>query len=137
MTAQVRKTVVAFMLLWAFADLSVPGFCQDDDDKIKSEDSWIGVASDGIHSPGLSAAGAPAPEPGGPADECFCCSRCASPKPVFDHHASVNPGAAPASAIAAEAGALPLAMATQQLTIPERRRSHSTPPDIFASPLRC
>ncbi len=118
MTAQVRKTVVAFMLLWAFADLSVPGFCQDDDDKIKSEDSWIGVASDGIHSPGLSAAGAPAPEPGGPADECFCCSRCASPKPVFDHHASVNPGAAPASAIAAEAGALPLAMATQQPTIP-------------------
>ena len=137
MTSQVRKTVVAFMLLWAFADLSVPGFCQDDDDKVKSEDSWIGVASHGIHRPGLSAAGTPAPEPGGPGDECFCCSRSASPASVFDHHASANTGATPGSAIAAVACSLPLAISTQEPTILERRRLHATRPDIFAAPLLC
>jgi hypothetical protein len=137
MTAGVRKTVAAFVLIWAFADLTVPGLCQADDNKIDSNDSLIAVPSQGGHSQALSPAGIPTPDPDGCPDECFCCSRHASPTSVFDHHASSNLGVTAACAVAASAVSIPLPMTAHQIPLVERRRSHSVSSDILVSPLRC
>ena len=137
MPVQIRKIVAASVLIWAFADLSVPGLCQADDNKIGATDSLIVVVSQGKHSPALSRAGIPTPAPYGYPDECFCCSPYASPTSVFNHHAAANPGVTAACSVAAIVVSFSLSMATQQLAPVERRRSHFVPPDNLPAPLRC
>jgi hypothetical protein len=133
MAGSVRKIVAAFVLIWAFADLSVPGLCQADDNKI--DYSLSVVAFQGKNSPALSPGGVPTPDRDGTPDECFCCSPYASPTAVFSHHASAN--LAMTTGCVAPEVFLPLPMATQQLALVERRRSHPISPDILPSPLRC
>src|ERR1041385_7947070 len=83
-----QKLIVAFLLLWALADLSVPGLCQADDDRID--------LSSGVHS--LNSQASPvllaAPTHGSnhpserSSDECVCCSP--YPPSVFTGHTGLH-----------------------------------------------
>src|ERR1051325_3430587 len=83
-----QKLIVAFLLLWALADLSVPGLCQADDDRID--------LSSGVHSlnpqPSQVLLAAPTPGSNHPSerssDECVCCSP--YPLSVFSGHTGLH-----------------------------------------------
>jgi len=85
-----RKFVAAFVLLWAFADLSIPGLCQADDNKITPADGLFLISQDKGALPNWSPAEVPSPDQDGSPDECFCCSSSASSVSVFSVHASLH-----------------------------------------------
>ena len=83
-----QKLIVAFLLLWAVADLSVPGFCQADDDRVdlsngihslnrQSSQILLAISARGSHSPSERSS-----------DECVCCSP--YPLSVFSGHAGLD-----------------------------------------------
>lgn len=91
MASWYKKYVAAFVLLWALADLTVPGLCQADDNRIDPADSALFVSSQDTESLSTwSATGIPASDQDGSPDECFCCSPYNSPTSVFSLHASLN-----------------------------------------------
>jgi hypothetical protein len=124
--------------LWALADLTVPGLCQADDNKLNSADSLLLWEPQGKQAlPSLSAAGIPSSDPDDAPDECFCCSPYASPASVFSTHASANINVIAACivpVIAISFSYLPIA--TEQLCPLERRRLSSSLL-TSAAPLRC
>jgi hypothetical protein len=83
-----QKLIVAFLLLWMLADLSVPGLCQADDDRID--------LSSGIHSLNSQASqvllAVSTREPHNPSerssDECVCCAP--YPPSVFSGHTGLD-----------------------------------------------
>jgi hypothetical protein len=79
MASWCRKCVAAFVLLWALADLTVPGLCQADDNRIDSADSALLISPDTKPLLTLSATGIPTSDQDGSPDECFCCSPYTSP----------------------------------------------------------
>ena len=138
MPARTRKMVAAFVLLWALADLTVPGLCQADDNKVNSADSLLLWEPQGKQPlPSLSTAGIPSSDPDGAPDECFCCSPYASPASVFSTYASANLNVIAACIVPVVAISFSyLPNATEQL-LPMERRRLSNSLLISASPLRC
>lgn len=91
MPGRCRKLVAAFVLIWALADLTVPGLCQADDNRIVPGDSVLFLGSQ--PKQGLtfwSAQGGLSPDHEGSPDECFCCSPYASPTSVHSAHTCLD-----------------------------------------------
>ena len=136
MPGKVRRIVVSFMLIWAFADMTVPGLCQADDNRVDPKDTFVVFTSQGNESPLWSCPGIPVSDPDGSPDECFCCSPYASPNSVFNTHASANV-ASTSFAVPLMAITIPLPIETLSFTHVERRRLRSSWPDTLHSLLRC
>jgi hypothetical protein len=136
MAEKVRRIVAGFVLIWALADMTVPGLCQADDNRVDPKDSSIVFTSQGNEPPHWSSPGIPASDPDGSPDECFCCSPYASPNSVFNTHAAANV-AFTSFAVTQIAVTVPQPIETQALTCVERQRLLSTWSDTLPSPLRC
>jgi hypothetical protein len=136
MPGKVHRIIASFMLIWAIADMTVPGLCQADDNRVDPKDSLFVVTSQWNELPLCSSPGIPASDPDGSHDECFCCSPYASPNSVFNTHASANVASTP-FAVLEIAAMVPLPIEAQLLTCAERRRLHSSWPDTLPSLLRC
>jgi len=136
MWGKTRRIVAAFVLIWALADMTVPGLCQADDNRVDPKDSLMVDTFQGNELPAWSCPGIPAPDPDGSPDECFCCSPYASPNSVFNTHASANVASTPL-AVLEIAVMVPLPIEAQLLTCAERRRLHFTWSDTLPLPLRC
>jgi hypothetical protein len=86
MPGRCRKVMAAFVLIWALADLTVPGLCQADDNKIVPGDSVTFMGSQAKQVSSVwPAEGSPLPDQDSP-DECFCCSPYACPTSVHSAH---------------------------------------------------
>jgi hypothetical protein len=82
--------MAAFVLIWALADLTVPGLCQADDNRIVPGDSVIFMGSQAKQVSSVwSAEGSPLPGQDSP-DECFCCSPYACPTSVHSAHTCLD-----------------------------------------------
>jgi hypothetical protein len=79
--------MAAFVLIWALADLTVPGLCQADDNRLVTRDSVISMGSQAKQVSSVwSAEGSSLPDHEGSPDECFCCSPYACPTSVHSAH---------------------------------------------------
>ena len=136
MPRKIGRIVASFMLIWALADMTVPGLCQADDNRVDPKDSLIVVTSQENESPVWSPPGIPASDPDGSHDECFCCSPYASPNAVFNAHASANVASTP-FAVPQITVTVPLPIETRSLACRERRRLDPAWSDTLPSPLRC
>lgn len=81
MSSGYRKAVALVVLLWAFTDLTVPGVCQADDNKVDLSLSPQSILASAENTCDFAAF---LPEPGDPIDECFCCSTRVIPNQVVD-----------------------------------------------------
>lgn len=131
-----RKYVAAFVLIWALADLTVPGLCQADDDRIDAPESALLVGSQETTPLILSAPTVPTSDQGGSPDECFCCSPYTSPTSVFNLHLSLNVD----WSFVHGAAQTPLSLSWMPIPISlyqkERRSSPDSQPPLLV-PLRC
>lgn len=135
MTGNWQKLIVGFLLLWALGDISVPGLCQADDDKVD--------LATRIHSlsrqpsqviPALSADGSNKPLDRC-SDECVCCSP--YPPSVFIGHAGLHTqGAFVASSAQALVSHFWLPMRSEDF-LQESRRRPTGPLDTITTTLRC
>jgi hypothetical protein len=139
MAGKVRKIVAAFVLIWALADLTVPGLCQADDNKIDPTDTLL--SQDFQEQKALrdwAATQTPLPAQDDTRDECFCCSPYASPTGVFDTHASASLRTTVAGPVAAPVVVYSfLPTETEELPPIGRRRPPSTFLSFTSSLLRC
>lgn len=131
-----RKYVAAFVLLWALADLTVPGLCQADDNRIDPADSALFVSSQDTEPLSTwSATSIPASDQDGSPDECFCCSPYTSPTSVFSLHASLKVHWSFVAAAKQTPMSLSWLPIPSSLPHEERRLSDSFSP--LTAPIRC
>lgn len=128
-----QKLIVAFLLLWTLADLSVPGFCQADDDRVdlstgtslnRPNQVLLAISNRGSHDPLERSS-----------DECVCCSP--YPPSVFSGHAGLDTHGWFAASDAQ--GFVPhfWLPARGEDFLQESRRKPSDPLDTVKATLRC
>jgi hypothetical protein len=136
MPVRLSKTVAAFVLLWALADMTVPGLCQADDNKINSNNNLILLSLQDAQRISSVSNQAPSKGSDGLLDECFCCSPYACPATVFSSHKLPNTTPCSMSSAVFIATSLFPQPIVQSYVVAERRRLIDLP-TISAAPLRC
>lgn len=131
-----RKIVAAFVLIWALADMTVPGLCQADDNRVDPVDSLLLLVSQEQTPPAWSSAGLPLPSQDGAPDECFCCSPYACPTSIHSGHACVAVHALAGAILQAPFSIALVVQPTQSLF--QRARDSLADSSLYlALPLRC
>ena len=81
-----RKFLAAFIVLWALADIAVPGVCQADDlDSPEASAQTAAISAQSQTHPSVGARSVPSQSPATPLSpaDCFCCCAHVVPTPAF------------------------------------------------------